>query len=86
MNPDLWKNVIEDIYKHEHKDVEEIKLHFVNIKKLKYAYIQNGNKLAQVMVAYLWEEMWQLHASELCYNEAQGHFYYWTTKGNSKQP
>jgi len=29
------------------------KLKFINIKELKYAYIQNGNKLAWVMVAYL---------------------------------
>ena len=35
---------------------------------------RNGNKLAHAMVAYLLEEMWRLHASELCYNEAQGNF------------
>jgi hypothetical protein len=35
------------------RDAAEIKLHFINIKELKYAYIQNGNKLARVMVAYL---------------------------------
>ena len=38
------------------------------------------------MVAYLWEEMWQIHASELCYNEAQGLIYYWKTWENPKQP
>lgn len=27
---------------------------------------KNGNKLARVMITYLWEEMWHLHASELC--------------------
>jgi len=26
---------------------------------------RNGNKLAWAMVAYPWEEMWWLHASEL---------------------
>jgi hypothetical protein len=40
-------------YKHKHRDAAEIKLHFINIKELKYAYIQNGNKLARAMVAYL---------------------------------
>ena len=34
------------------------------------------NKLARVMVAYLCDDMWRLHASELCYNDAQGNFYY----------
>jgi len=29
-----------------------------------------------MMIAYLLEEMWWLHASELRYNEAQGPFYY----------
>ena len=32
-------------------------------------------RLAWAMVAYLLEALWQLHASELCYNEAQGHFF-----------
>jgi len=31
------------------------------------------------MVAYLLEEMWRLHASELCYNEAHAPIYYWKT-------
>ena len=26
------------------------------------------------MVAYLWEEIWKLHAFELCYNEGEGLF------------
>ena len=29
----------------------EITLHFINIKELKFAYRQNGNKLARVLVA-----------------------------------
>lgn len=40
------------------------------------------NKLARAMVAYLWEEMWWLHASELCYNEARRPFYCWETMEN----
>lgn len=36
---------------------------------------RNGNKLARAMVAYLLEEMWQLHASKLCYNEARRPIY-----------
>jgi len=35
------------------------------------------------MVAYLWEEMWWLHASELSYNEAQRPIYYWETVGKT---
>lgn len=38
------------------------------------------------MVAYLREEMWQLHAYELSYNEAKGPFYYLTIRENPKQP
>jgi hypothetical protein len=37
---------------------------------LKYAYRQNGNKLARALVAYLLEAMWWLLAFEMCYNEA----------------
>ena len=40
-------------YNHTHKDVVEIKRHFINIRELKYAYIKNRNKVAQAMVAYL---------------------------------
>jgi len=40
-------------YNHKHRNVVEIKIHFINIKELKYAYIHKGNKLARVMVAYL---------------------------------
>ena len=68
---DLYRNTIEYIYKNRRRDAAKIILHFINIKELKYAYIQNGNRLAQAMVAYLGEEMWWLHASELCYNEAK---------------
>jgi len=31
------------------------------------------------MVAYLWEEMWWLHASELSYNEDRRPIYCWET-------
>ena len=33
-------------------------------------------RLARALVAYLQEEMWQLHAFELYYNEAQRPIYY----------
>jgi hypothetical protein len=38
---------------HKRRDVVEIKLHFINNQRLKYAYRYNGNKLARVLVAYL---------------------------------
>ena len=38
------------------------------------------------MVAYLWEEMWRLHASELSYNEARRSIYCWETMENPKHP
>jgi len=38
------------------------------------------------MGAYLWEEMWQLHAFELCYNEAQRSIYYLEIMENPKHP
>jgi len=53
---------------------------------MKYAYKKYGNETSSTMVAYLWEEMWWLHAFELGYNEAQGPFYYWTIRANPKQP
>ena len=40
-------------YNHKYIDVMEIKLHFINIKELKFVYRHNGNKLARVLVAYL---------------------------------
>ena len=53
---------------------------------MKYAYKQNGNKLARALVAYLLEEMWWLKASELRYNEARGPIYYLETMENPKRP
>ena len=50
---DLCKNTTEYTYNHKYKDAMEITLHFINIKELKFAYRQNGNKLARVLVAYL---------------------------------
>jgi len=52
-DPDLCRNATKKKYKHKHRVEEEIKLHIINIKELKYAYIQNGSKLAWTMVAYL---------------------------------
>ena len=40
-------------YKQRYKDTMKTKLQFINNKVLKTIYMQNGNKLAQVMVAYL---------------------------------
>lgn len=44
------------------------KIQFIDNRILKIVYMQNGNKLDQGMVVYLWEEMWQLQAFELFYN------------------
>ena len=68
------------IYNHKYKDAVEITLHF--IKELKFAYRHNANKLGRALVAYLWEEMWRLQASELSYNEARGPIYYLETMEN----
>ena len=43
----------------------EITLHFINIKELKLVYRHDGSKLSRALVAYLLEEMWRLHASEI---------------------
>lgn len=74
LDPNLNRNVKNYRYNHNYRNAAEITLPFINTKILKYAYKHNGNKLTQVMVAYLLEEMWQLHAYELCYNEAHGQF------------
>ena len=42
----LNKNATEYKYNHKYRDALEITLNFINIKELRYAYIQNGNKLA----------------------------------------
>jgi len=70
-DPDLCRNTMKYRNTHKRRDAAEIRLHFINNKWLKYAYRQNRNKLARALVAYLWEEMWRLLASELCYNEAR---------------
>jgi len=62
---DLCKNTMKYRNIHKHRDAAEIRLHFINNKWLKYAYRQNGNKIAQALVVYLWEEMCRLLASEL---------------------
>lgn len=47
------------------------------MENAKTVYMHNEIKLARMVVAYLWEEMWQLHAFvELCYNKAQSDFYH----------
>ena len=50
---DLCRNTMKDRNRHNHRDATEIRLHFINNKWLKYAYRQNGNKLARALVAYL---------------------------------
>jgi len=40
-------------YEQKHKDTMKAKLQFINNKVLKILYMQNGNKLAQMMVACL---------------------------------
>ena len=82
LNLDLCRSEIKYRNKSKNRDVAEIKYHLIDIKWLKYAYRQNGHKRARVMVAYLWEDMWRLHTSEMCYNEAWGPFYYWTIREN----
>ena len=52
-DPSLCRNATEYWYTHKHRNTIEIKLHFINIKELKYAYIHNQNKLARAMVSYL---------------------------------
>ena len=52
-DPDLYRNATQYIYNHKHRDAIEIELHFINIKELKYSYIQNGNRLGWVMATYL---------------------------------
>ena len=53
VDPDLCKNTLKYINRNKHRDAAEIKVHFINIKSLKYAYRHNGNKLARALVAYL---------------------------------
>ena len=52
-DPDLCRNATEYTYNHKYKYAVEISLHFINIKELKFAYRQNGNKLVGALVAYL---------------------------------
>jgi hypothetical protein len=52
-DPDLCKNATEYTNNHEYKDATEITLYFINIKKLKFVYRHNRNKLARALVAYL---------------------------------
>ena len=85
---DLYWNRNTTNYRHNHKYkyVAEIKLPFINIKYWNMLTNRMEIRLARVMVAYLWEEMWQLHASKKCYNEAQMPIYYWETMENPKHP
>ena len=85
-NPDLCRNTIEYINNHKNRNTAEIRLHFINIKSHKYAYKHDGNTIAKVLVANLYEDMSQLHTSELYYNEARGPIYYGEKMENSKCP
>jgi len=71
---DLSRNRTNYKDNHKHRDAMEIIFHFINVKYWNMLIDRNGNKPARVMVAYLWEEMWRLHASELCYNDLEGLF------------
>ena len=51
--PDLCSNEKKYTYNHKYENAAEITLHFISIKELKFAYRQNGNKLARALVAYL---------------------------------
>ena len=64
----------------------EIILRFIDLKYKDMVTNWNIKKLARVMVAYLWEEMWWLHASELCYNEARRPIYCWEIMENPSNP
>ena len=70
-DPDLSRNATNYRDNHIHKDAAEIILHFINGKYWHMLTNRNGNKLARAMVAYLWEEMWWLHASELFWTVLQ---------------
>jgi hypothetical protein len=52
-SPDLCRNTMKYRNTHKRRDAAEIRLHFINNKRLKNAYRQNGNKLARALVAYL---------------------------------
>ena len=67
---DLNKNATKYRDNHIHKDSVEIILHFINGKYWNMLTTGNRNKPVRAMVAYLWEEMWRQHASEL----------FWTVK------
>ena len=44
---------MEHRYEQKHRDTVKTELKFTNNKGLEIVYMQNGNKLAQAMVAYL---------------------------------
>jgi hypothetical protein len=53
VDPNLCRNTMKYKNTHKHKDASKIRLYFINNKSLKYAYRQNGNKLARALVSYL---------------------------------
>ena len=53
LDPNLNKNEKNYRYNHKYINATKITRHFINIRILKYAYKQNGNKLAFTMVAYI---------------------------------
>ena len=50
---DLCKNATEYKNNHKHRNITEIRFHFINIKSQKYAYKHEGNKIARVLVVNL---------------------------------
>ena len=52
-DPDLYRNATEYINNHKHRNIMEIRLHFITIKSQKYVYKHDGNKIARVLVVNL---------------------------------
>ena len=52
-DPDLCRNATKYRNNHKHRNIVEIRLHFINIKSQKYAYKHIRNKIARVLVANL---------------------------------
>lgn len=48
-------------YKQKQRDTAKTELQFINIRVPKIVYMQNQNKLAKAIVAYLLEEIRQLY-------------------------
>ena len=81
LDPDLNRNTIKHRDNHKHRYAAEIILYFINAEYWNMLTNSNENNPTRAMVAYLWEEMWWLHASELSYNEARRPIYCWEIVG-----